>query len=1019
MSCEEFYSTKKDEESQIVINRGRRSESRVTFNSNGTKTVSELNNIIGCNNIEEPKKYISATRHHPLSIWQLYCYLITFWAPPLLLKICGMPTKKRQMAWREKIALISIICYLGVLISFLTFGFTNTVCNYSRLRLLNTQITDSYIVINGKAYDYQINYNRAEYINVVNGTVSGPKEGAGTDGSFLFQNVNGNCHNLISPRVNSTIPRDEENNLAWYFPCNIFAIDGSTNSTTQFTDIENCHLSDIKRKEFYAIDSRADIYYTWEQVKNDSRRLVVFDGNVLDLDLLNWIIVDELEYPYFFKELRELNLQGYDITAIMNTNYEKQIGRCLTEIIKVGEIESQTVGCIASNVVLYTSLLFILSVVIVKFVIACYFHWTIAKRQGASQMDNKSMSEHTNAIEDWSKNIETQAPLKSFERNNKLKDKFSTGFLFEETMQNLKKRDSLFESSFDYSFQNIPTDLSSGMTTMTIQKNNVFRKPGNCRNSSSKHKEQTLNPIHINKDVIEQPEVGFQPFNFPLIHTICFVTCYSEDEQGLRTTLDSLATTDYPNSHKLIMVVCDGLIKGSGNERTTPDIVLDMVDNFITPPSAVAAYSYIAVASGTKRHNMAKVYAGYYKYDDETIPVENRQTIPMVVIVKCGTIEEQVSTKPGNRGKRDSQVILMTFLQKITFNERMTELEFEILENIWKLTGLMADLYEAVLMVDADTKVFPDSLTHMVAELVRDPQIMGLCGETKIANKAESWVSAIQVFEYYISHHQIKAFESFFGTVTCLPGCFSIYRIKSPKGNDGLWVPILINPDIIELYSDNDVSTLHKKNLLLLGEDRFLSSLMLKTFPKRKQIFVPKAACKTIVPAQFKVLLSQRRRWINSTVHNLFELVLVRGLCGTFCFSMQFVIIIELIGTLILPLAICFTIYVIFFAIFSNPTPVVTLILLALILGLPGLLVVVTITRLSYMIWMFIYILALPIWNFILPSYAYWKFDDFSWGDTRKIAGESLKRACNDIDGDFEHSKIKMKTWRQFEMERL
>ena len=74
---------------------------------------------------------------------------------------------------------------------------------------------------------------------------------------------------------------------------------------------------------------------------------------------------------------------------------------------------------------------------------------------------------------------------------------------------------------------------------------------------------QTLDPSLVYPDVIQQPPVDYMPFGFPLIHTICFVTCYSEDEQGLRTTLDSISTTDYPNSHKLIMVVCDGLIKGA------------------------------------------------------------------------------------------------------------------------------------------------------------------------------------------------------------------------------------------------------------------------------------------------------------------------------------------------------------------------------------------------------------------------------------------------------------------------
>jgi len=62
---------------------------------------------------------------------------------------------------------------------------------------------------------------------------------------------------------------------------------------------------------------------------------------------------------------------------------------------------------------------------------------------------------------------------------------------------------------------------------------------------------------------------------------------------------------------------------------------------------------------------------------------------------------------------------------------------------------------------------------------------------------------------------------------------------------------------------------------------------MLSTFPRRKNVFVPYAIAKTVVPISLSVLLSQRRRWINSTVHNLMELILVRDLCGTFCFSMQ------------------------------------------------------------------------------------------------------------------------------------
>ena len=275
------------------------------------------------------------------------------------------------------------------------------------------------------------------------------------------------------------------------------------------------------------------------------------------------------------------------------------------------------------------------------------------------------------------------------------------------------------------------------------------------------------------------------------------------------------------------------------------------------------------------------------------------------------------------------------------------------------------------------------------------------------------------MFEYYISHHLNKAFESMFGGVTCLPGCFSMYRIKAPKGDGGYWVPVLANPDVVEHYSENVVDTLHKKNLLLLGEDRYLTTLMLKTFPKRKNVFCPQAVCKTVVPDTFRVLLSQRRRWINSTIHNLAELLLVRDLCGTFCFSMQFVVGMELAGTLVLPAAISFTIYLIVSSIIpGGPNTTIPLILLAIVLGLPGLLIVITSRKVAYVGWMLVYLLSLPIWNGILPSYAFWHFDDFSWGQTRQVAGDKAGGNHGDKEGEFDSSHIVMKRWAEFERER-
>ena len=198
---------------------------------------------------------------------------------------------------------------------------------------------------------------------------------------------------------------------------------------------------------------------------------------------------------------------------------------------------------------------------------------------------------------------------------------------------------------------------------------------------------------------------------------------------------------------------------------------------------------------------------------------------------------------------------------------------------------------------------------------------------------------------------------------------------------------------------------------------------MLKTFPKRKMVFCPQAVCKTIAPDTFRILLSQRRRWINSTVHNLFELMLVRDLCGTFCFSMQFVVFMDLVGTLVLPAAISFTIYIIVISIIPASVthlqrPIVSLILLAFILGLPGVLIVITSRKIAYVGWMLMYLLSLPVWNLILPAYAYWHMDDFTWGETRKIVGEQKEMAHGAKEGTFDSSHIIMKRWVDFERER-
>ncbi|KAJ3393069.1 hypothetical protein HDU92_008013 [Lobulomyces angularis] len=448
------------------------------------------------------------------------------------------------------------------------------------------------------------------------------------------------------------------------------------------------------------------------------------------------------------------------------------------------------------------------------------------------------------------------------------------------------------------------------------------------------------------------------------------VPCYSENEDSLRKTIDSLSLFEYDDTRKLLFLICDGMVKGSGNLLSTPDICLKIfgIEDDVNPEPK----SYIALGKGQKQHNKAKVYSGLYEVKDKCVPY--------ILVVKCGT--ETEDKKPGNRGKRDSQMLLMKFLNKVHYQTPMTPLDMELYHHIKYVIGVDPFLYEYCLMVDADTEALPDSLNRLISKMVQDSKIMGICGETKIANERDSWVTAIQVYEYYISHHLAKAFESLFGSVTCLPGCFCMYRIRTAEEK----LPLLIAPCIIENYEENNVNTLHKQNLLSLGEDRYLTTLMLKYFPTFRNKFTPDAICLTIVPDSFSVLLSQRRRWINSTVHNLFELIFLPELCGCLCFSMRMVIFLDMFATLIMPAAVAYLGYLIYASYMAQTAPIISIIMLAVAYGLQAIIFIIK-GQFQHIGWMIISVLAMPVFSFYLPLYAYWHFDDFSWGDTRRVAG--------------------------------
>lgn len=105
----------------------------------------------------------------------------------------------------------------------------------------------------------------------------------------------------------------------------------------------------------------------------------------------------------------------------------------------------------------------------------------------------------------------------------------------------------------------------------------------------------------------------------------------------MHRTIDSLTNLRYDDKHKLLFIICDGMIIGSGNDRPTPRIVLDILG--VDPANDPESVPFQSLGDGNQQLNYGKVYSGLYEL--------NGHVVPYIVIVKVGKASER--GRPGNR----------------------------------------------------------------------------------------------------------------------------------------------------------------------------------------------------------------------------------------------------------------------------------------------------------------------------------------------------------------------------------
>jgi chitin synthase len=298
--------------------------------------------------------------------------------------------------------------------------------------------------------------------------------------------------------------------------------------------------------------------YSWEQV-SERPNYMVLDGTVVNLAPYFQVHNRPVPADNVDKAIRTvmaLPSGGKDGTRLFMSREDlKSAMPCIKQRYIAGNIDKITPGCFVSSLVLYAGLIVILGLVFVRFVMACVFSWFMSHRLAGPPT---------------SKDLNRSA--------------ISPAVLPEGA--------------------NVSIDNRNGTAPWANSKKLSKGAPKPARSIASASSTTLINNDGLSP-VMSLAQIGAELF------AVCLVTCYSEGEESLRTTLDSISVTTYSDARKLLFIVADGMITGAGEKRSTPDICVSLLEadpRFGNP----IPMSYQAVGSGAKGNNRAMVYAGHY-----------------------------------------------------------------------------------------------------------------------------------------------------------------------------------------------------------------------------------------------------------------------------------------------------------------------------------------------------------------------------------------------------------------------
>lgn len=155
---------------------------------------------------------------------------------------------------------------------------------------------------------------------------------------------------------------------------------------------------------------------------------------------------------------------------------------------------------------------------------------------------------------------------------------------------------------------------------------------------------------------------------------------------------------------------------------------------------------------------------------------------------------------------------------------------------------------EVLVYVDSDTFLMPGSISKLVQGFA-DPTVGGIAGHCDVENMSVNTLTKMQDVRYFFSYKIMKAAESVFGMVSCLPGCFSAYRRACVLHVMDEWM--------------NETIFGQRGNW---GDDRSLTNLVLRNY---RILYDDEAMATTIAPEDWRTYTRQQARWMRSSLRGV------------------------------------------------------------------------------------------------------------------------------------------------------